>query len=472
MAHIGLRKGRAASVLAAATLAATLSVSAQTPIKLHSNKYTPKQDVELGREAAAEVRKELPMLDDRQIENFVENIGDRLANRTPPEFRQPEFRYSFDVVNLKDINAFALPGGPMFLNRGMIEAARTDGEVAGVMAHELSHVILRHGTAQATKGEKFQIGSVLGQIAGAVIGGRTGNVIGQAAQIGPGVYFLKYGREYEREADLLGARIMASAGYDPRQMANMFQTIERQKGGGGPEFLSSHPNPGNRYEAINREAASLRVEGSAGSPAEFNSVQARLRQMSPALTAEQVARGKPSPRHDPHPVGTGGRVRVDPPSDQWRTHQPGELLRISVPANWQQMGSGSTVTYAPEGGYFQEGQQTAFTHGVEVGVMPNQNGNLQQATDDLLRSFAKSNPDLRRQGGYQRTTIAGRQGLSANLTNISVHREQEFVNLSTTQLRDGSLLFMIGVSPENEARTYQNTFNRVRQSLQISDGGR
>src|SRR5258706_7490584 len=85
--------------------------------------------------------------------------------------RHPEFRYTFEVVNVREINAFALPGGPMFVNRGMIEAANTEGEVAGVMAHELSHVILRHGTAQASKATKYEVGQVAGAVLGAIIGG-------------------------------------------------------------------------------------------------------------------------------------------------------------------------------------------------------------------------------------------------------------------------------------------------------------
>jgi hypothetical protein len=354
----------------------------------------------------------------------------------------------------------------------MIEAAQSEGEVAGVMAHELAHVVLRHGTAQATAGEKFQIGSVLGQIAGAIIGGRTGNVIGAASQIGPGVYFLKYGREYEREADLLGAQIMARAGYDPRQMANMFRTIERQRGSGGPEWLSSHPNPGNRYEAINREAAMLQVQGTAGDPRRFQTTQARLRQMSPAPTAEQVARNQGGPREQ-RPVGTAGGGSVDYPSGQWRTYQPGQFLSISVPANWRQIGGNSgTVTYAPDGGYYQDGQSTAFTHGVEVGTMPAQSASLQQATDQLLQGFAQSNPDLRRQSGYTRTSVGGRSGLTVNLTNTTSYGEREFVNLTTTQLSDGSVLFLVGVAPQTEARVYQTTFGQVRQSLRINDGRR
>ena len=275
------------SLLAIVLLATT--VSAQTRIEPRRNSFSPAQDVQLGRQAAAEVRQQLPMLNDGPTDAVVERIGRRLVAAVPPRFRQPAFRYTFDVVNLREINAFALPGGPMFLNRGMLQAARTDDEVAGVMAHELSHVILRHGTLQAAKAQKFQLGAIAGQVLGSIVGGTKGAIIAQGSQIGLGTYFMKYSREYEREADLLGAQIMARAGYDPRQMANMFRTIQRQGGGRGPEWLSDHPDPGNRYTAINREAASLRISGSADTGPAFESVHARLDRMRPAPSAAQFA---------------------------------------------------------------------------------------------------------------------------------------------------------------------------------------
>ena len=232
------------------TLTAT-SVVAQTKVTPPKNKYTPQQDVEIGREAAAEVRKQYPIINDSQIRAYVERLGDRLVEAAPRELNNPVFQYSFTPVNLKDINAFALPGGPMFVNRGMIEAASTEGEVAGVMAHELAHVLLRHGTANATKAQGFQIGALAGAIAGAVIGGGWGEVISQGSQFGLGTWLMKYSREYERQADIVGVQIMARAGYDPRDLAQMFETIQKQGGSGGPEWLSSHPNPGNRTQYIN-----------------------------------------------------------------------------------------------------------------------------------------------------------------------------------------------------------------------------
>lgn len=465
--YTGPAKTRTAG-FTAVVLAISLSAAAQTPIQLDDNKFSPQEDVEIGREAAAQVRRELPMLNDRRVEGFIEDIGERLVSEIPPQFRQPAFRYSFDVVNLREINAFALPGGPMFLHRGIIEAAATEGEIAGVMAHELSHVVLRHGTAQATKGQKFQIGALAGQVLGAIIGGTAGSVIAQGSQFGLGAYFLKYSREYEREADLLGAQIMARAGYDPRQMANMFRTIERQGGARGPEWLSSHPNPGNRYEAINREAAALQIDGRAGSPSEFRTVKARLQQMAPAPTMEQVARQQESRRR---PVATSGRGVVEPPSSQWRTYRPGDFLTVAVPANWHQIGGRGGVQYVPEGGYFQgRNGGSAFTHGVQIGVVSAPGERLEEATAGLIEAFAAANPQLRRSTGYSRTTIDGRRGMATTLTNVSeVTGQSEVISLATVPLQDGSLLYLLGVAPQDEARGYQRTFDRVRASLRIED---
>jgi predicted Zn-dependent protease len=279
--------------------------------------------------------------------------------------------YTFRVVNQKEINAFALPGGPMFLNRGMIEAAKTEGEMAGVMAHEMSHVALRHGTAQATKGQKFQIGSILGQIAGAVVGGTAGSVISQGTQFGLGTYFLKYSREYESQADILGAQMLARAGYQPREMANMFKTIEAEGGGQGPQWMSSHPNPRNRYEAINREASSLRVQGN-GDSGQFASIQSRLKGMGPSYTAEEIAKGKAT-SGEPTRTATRPTGRVDPPSAEYRSSRPLDFLRLSVPANWQEVsGDDRGVTYAPQGGYDGEAFRSASATRVPAicGVIP------------------------------------------------------------------------------------------------------
>src|SRR5262249_24970331 len=236
--------------------------------------------------------------------------GRRLVASIPSQFQHPEFQYYFKVVNARDINAFALPGGPMYVNRGMIEAARTEGEMAGVMAHEISHVALRHGTAQATKGQKYSILGGIAGVAGTILGGPG---VGQLAQAPFAVYLLKFSREYETEADILGAQIMANAGYDPRDLANMFRTIEAQGGGGGG-FLSDHPSPSDRYARINREAQYLRVNNSGNyDTREFARIQQRLRGYQGAPSMAEIARsGQRYPTGEP--TGNGGNYPSNAPS--------------------------------------------------------------------------------------------------------------------------------------------------------------
>jgi beta-barrel assembly-enhancing protease len=459
---------------AAAFLTVTTSLAvAQTRITPPSNKYTPAQDVELGQQAAKEVEQQLPLLRDDGIESFVDRIGRRLVQVTPPELQHPEFRYSFKVINVREINAFALPGGPIYLNRGMIQAAAVEGEVAGVMAHELSHVILRHGTAGATKQQPFQIGTMAGAIVGAIIGGRTGQVVAEGTEFGLGTIFLRYSREYEKQADLLGVQLMARAGYDPLDLMHMFQTIAKQGGGGGPQFMSDHPNPGNREAYITQEASHLRIEGRAGDSREFARVQDHLRSMSPAPTTEQVARrGKQTPTQtgQPAPDERSIETRVALPSSRYRSYTGGDLFRVSVPDNWREVATSVSVKFVPDGAYGQVQGQTVFTHGAELGSTRNEIHSLQEATQEFIDGLTQSNPSLRATRGLQDTTLSGRNGLVATLNNVSeVTGRGETVTVFTTLLRDGNLFYCIAVAPQDEYPAYQRSFQRVVQSIRLSD---
>src|SRR6266446_3799200 len=302
------------------------SFFAQTQISYHSNKFSPQDDVKVGLQAAREAEQQFPLLRDEVVRSYVERVGQRLVTSIPREFQHPEFRYYFKVVNARDINAFALPGGPMYVNRGMIQAARNEGEMAGVMAHELSHVALRHGTAQASKAQKYGLLAGILGIGGQIIGGPAG-AAAQVAGQGVGVYFLKFSREYETEADLLGSQIMARAGYDPHDLANMFQTIERQSGGGGGGgFLSDHPSPTNRYERINQEAQYLRIENPVRNSPDFSRIQARLRGMGSAPTMAEIARsgqryptGETTGNYPNNYPDNGSLGRVQYPSTRYQT---------------------------------------------------------------------------------------------------------------------------------------------------------
>jgi peptidase M48-like protein len=458
-------------LIAAAVLVSVGITGAQTKVNAPKNKYTPQQDVQLGRDAAAQVEQQLPLLRDDNVASYVSDIGQRLVASIPAELRHPEFNYTFKVVNVKEINAFALPGGPMYVNRGMIEAAKSEGEVAGVVAHELSHVALRHGTAQATKATKYEIGTIAGAVIGAIVGGQAGNVIAQGTQFGLGTAFLRFSRAFEKDADIEGSQIMARAGYDPRDMASMFKTIEQQGGSGGPQWLSDHPNPGDRYAYITKEAQSLRVENATHNTAAFQSVQTRLRQMSPAPSTEDATRNAGRTTGGT-PTGTsGGRITgsVERPSSRYSSYTEGNLFRISVPSNWRELAGNNSVTFAPEGGYGAVNQQSVFTHGVEAGLTRNETHDLQTATNELVQSLAQSNPRMSRGSGSDRGSIGGRTGLRTLLSNQNeVTGRTERIALYTTLLDDGTLFYLIGVAPDNEFNTYDQVFNRVASSIQFT----
>jgi predicted Zn-dependent protease len=167
-----------------------------------------------------------------------------------------EYPWEFHCVNDRSINAFALPGGYVFVNRGAIEAADNEAELAAVMAHELSHVALRHGTNQATKAQAAQAGV---GIFGALFGGSTGGaLLTQLGSFTAGGVLLKYSRGAETQADVMGTQVLYDSGYDPRAMAQFFEKLNQEtKRKSPPEFLSDHPNPENRVERVDEEIEKL-----------------------------------------------------------------------------------------------------------------------------------------------------------------------------------------------------------------------
>jgi Zn-dependent protease with chaperone function len=522
-----LRAGVSATLLAA-FLALPLGVLAQTRVIAPKNPYSPAKDVELGRQAAQQAERQMPLLNDSATQAYVERVGRRLAEAIPPEFQHPEFHYTYKVVNVSDVNAFALPGGFTYVNRGLIETAQNEAQLAGVVAHEISHVALRHGTAQVAKAQKYQVGSVLAQIAGAVIGGGAGAAVGAAGQLGIGAAFLRYSRDYERQADMLGAQIMARAGYDPHELANMFRILEQIGGKAGPEWLSDHPNPGNRFEAINHEADLLNVQNAERDTQDFHRIQARLRDMPRARSMSEIGRNngrypdsrrypqdndqnypdsrrypqdddqtypnsrrypQDSDRRDtsaprypddtdrtdrdarryPRDTDAAAARNVSSPSSRYRTYDAG-AVRISVPDNWREIRTDNNeVTYAPEGGYRTQDGNVAFTHGAQIELTPTSNRNLQAATNELLDSLSQDNANLRRSGAPWRTTVDAREALAVSLRNVSeVTGRPETVTLLTTFTNNGDLLYVIFVAPTDEYGNYQSAFDHIARSLVLN----
>jgi Zn-dependent protease with chaperone function len=464
---------RTALLMVALSLS-TAGLIAQTVVKPPKNRYTPKQDVELGREAAAEIREQYPIIADERITRYLAGLGDRLVAVAPAELKEPVYEYSFTPVNLKEINAFALPGGPMFVHRGMFDAASAEGEVVGVMAHELSHVLLRHGTANASKAQNpwLQLGQIAGVLGGAVVGGAAGSAIAQTSQFGLGTLLLRYSRDFEKQADLLGAQIMARAGYDPRALARMFETIEREakgSGGGGPQWLSSHPNPGNRTQYITKEAELLTIAGSADE-SQFQPIKTAFASLPPAKSMADLAKAKNSGGRGEtvEAVGTPGQP-VPRPSAEYRPLNGGGVFQASVPSDWTSLASKSAIKVVPQNGYGPLNGQTVFSHGIEFGVAKAGSRDLREATNAWLKAVAQSNPQLRVGGEQQAIRISRRAAISTPLVNPSPLGGQERLGLYTTFLADGNLFYYLTIVPENDAAAFEDAFRRVGESIKLTD---
>src|SRR5215510_13680681 len=232
----------------------TMTVVAQrTKLKPGRNIFSPQQDVDMGREAAKDAETQFELITNNSANAYISALGQQLLTKVPNEYKFP---FYFKIVNDRSINAFALPGGPVYVHRGAIEAADNEAQLAGVMGHEIGHVILRHGTNQATKAQ-------LGQGALGVLGAVLGNSsAGQIVAAGGGFLansvLLKYSRDAESESDLIGTQILYDLGYDPTAMAEFFDKLAKEhKGSKAEEFFSNHPIPENRVTKVNGEIKRL-----------------------------------------------------------------------------------------------------------------------------------------------------------------------------------------------------------------------
>jgi Zn-dependent protease with chaperone function len=485
--------GRARVVLAA-LFALSMSVAvadAQTNIKSGFNLFSAEQDVEIGRQSAVEVERQMPLMTDRQVEDYVNRIGARLARNAGG----PAFPYTFKVVNASDINAFALPGGPIYINRGIIDNARNEGEVAGVMAHEIAHVALRHGTHQASKAYGAQAGlQILGGLLGGRVGQNTASIINALGGFGLNVLFLRFSRDMETQADVRGAQILAASGYAPADMIGFFDTLGRVDKSKKTNWLSDHPAPPDRVARIRKEAQLLRVQDNpTTNVADLNQIKSRMRSFGNAPTMAQIAQLGPSAGRTSS--GTTARQRsttrttasVAAPSSSLRTYTSRSgVYRIAYPSNWQVYEEGTTgVTLAPSGGVGNVNGRTEVVYGAVInhyepfGSTPRgmfssggsvyNNVTLESATDDLIGQIQSTSPHLRAiRNSQQRFNLSGGTALSAALRGTNPNtRIQERVTVVTRQLEDDHLIYMLFVTPESDAANYSRVLQAMVNSIQI-----
>jgi predicted Zn-dependent protease len=246
------------------------------------NLFSKEQDIQIGQQAAAQVRQQYPVVQNQFLQDYIARVGTRLASQPQAQ----GFPYSFTLLHVRQINAFALPGGPTFVFTQLVVFVDNEAQLAGVLAHEISHVALRHGTNQLSKQQLLQLPAAL---AGAAI---DGSLMGRILTVGLGAglngLFLRYSRQDESEADALGTRIMAEAGYNPIEMAHVFEKLAAQGGPGVPEFLSDHPSPGNRVKAIQEVIRTLPQRPYNFSTGEFQRAQQLIRELPPPPPPKQA----------------------------------------------------------------------------------------------------------------------------------------------------------------------------------------
>lgn len=425
--------------------------------------YSPAEEAALGREAAAVIGRHLARVSVPGINDFVDDLGQRLLTAVPSELVHRGFDFTVAVLNDEDLTSIALPGGPVFISRGMIEIAPTEAALAGLVAHELSHLVLRHATAQAAAGERYQLGPISGRLIGETFSEHAAGVLDRGMQFPAATYFLAYHPEFERQASRLAAHIMARSGYDPLMPAVMVQRITFEAGRGGVRWARRHPGSED-VQALAGEFAPGDTSPAATESPAFAALQEKLRASPSGRHIGQAPHVRPTPLDE-----IGHSVPV--PSGESRGAAAGDRLRLTVPVNWRRLPAGNTVVFAPEGAYLSSPDQPlAATHGLQIGVARSLTGTLTGDVQSLLSAFGRGNAYFTWTPAFQHVRLGGRDGLTTTASNASpVTGEFERVSVWAAHLADGGFLYVVGVAPQYEAGVYTNAFARVLGSMRIAD---
>jgi hypothetical protein len=430
----------------------------RTQLKPPWNIYSPNTDIQVGKQNAQLMMQKLPLCNDPKVDQYLTNLGMKLVSKL--DQRGVTYPWEFHCVNDKSINAFALPGGYVFVNRGAIEAADNESQLAAVMGHELSHVTLRHGTAQATKAQ-FAQGAV--GIFGGIFGGTTAGALAtQGVALTAGGGLLHYSRSDETQADVSGTQVLYDAGYDPRAMAQFFEKLEAEsKGKNPPQFLSDHPNPGNRVERVDDE-----IEKLGGVPSNAKRDSAEFEAIKREVMALPVAKKGAAAI----PVGDPAQP-PSPPSAHLADYK-GAAFTMSYPDNWGVSESDRGAAFAPKNGIVQGSDgQGALAYGIIVNTRAeqldaNDSNALANATLRLIEDLRKTNPNLKVVQRASSVRLNGQPGLSTYLSNDSPVGGQETDWLITVAQPKGLMSFLC-VSPQEKYSDYDKTFSAILDTVRL-----
>jgi len=422
------------------------------PIKPGFNLYSKFTDIQIGQAAAFQVKQQYRMVDDPFLQQYIQACGARLA--ATPEARQSGFSFNFTVLNVPQVNAFALPGGPMFIFTGLLNATENEAQLMGVMAHEMSHVILRHGTHEASKARLVSLSATL---AGAAAG--NGSALGELARMGLGLggnsLILKFSRDAESEADLLGSHMMAEAGYNPLEMARFFEKLAAT-GSQGLQFFSDHPNPDNRERAIETEIRGLPQRDYTAQSGDFararTSAALILAGGAPARGAGPVA--APAALPVAWDVFHGPRFSVSYPRD-WKVESNGTALgfRIAPPDGLMPAANGSVQIAA--------GAVLAY-FSPAIG-----RGDLSTATLELVGYLHEDRPALQLSSASPRSVrLNGAEGLLTSLLNRGPRGVPE-ADVLATVMRPQGVFYVLCVAPRTDFARFQAVFEQMLGSIRF-----
>jgi hypothetical protein len=407
----------------------------------------------MGQEVAKEAEKELVLIRNADANAYISALGEQIVAKSPNENKFP---FTFKIVDDRSINAFALPGGPVYIHRGAIEAADNEAQLAGVVGHEIGHVILRHGTNQVTKAQ-------IAQAPLAILGGVLGNstmvqIVTQIGGFAANSILLRYSRDAETQSDFMGTQLLYDLNYDPRAMAEFFDKLAKEhKGSQTEQFFSNHPIPENRINNVNAEIRRLGglPAGSRVDSPDFQDVKRYMLSLpEPAKPTPKSADGAAA--RPPKPAAPSTRV----------VSLESGGVRLRHPENWKPAIQGTHVMLSPDGGADANGN---LAYGLIIDIFQPQGGarDLNEATAQFLESLSKSNPALRVVRSRVQTRVDGQAALLTELTNESPFGGQETDVVITVRRSTGELLYFVEVAPANEFSQYQTAFRNVMNSVRL-----
>jgi peptidase M48-like protein len=451
------------------------------------NLFTAQQDLEIGRQSAAEIERQVTLVTTARTNQYLGSIIALLA----PQLPGSAYLFQVRAINSAEVNLLALPGGQIFVTGGLLSLTRSEAEVAGVLAHAMAHIALRHGTARASRAYLSKAGlSALGALGGSDVAQRIVNATGG---FGTNAVFLRFTRTDEYEADALGAELMSKAGYDPVASAAILATLRREKARPAIErYNNSHPPIADRESRI-RNLSNILRHGRSEIVGGFARMRWRMPVVAslPAVPEMKVSTGAVELRATP------AVPEMPAPSLQFmRFSKPDAPIEIDHPANWDAHQSGMAMSFVPSGGvvesedgapnllqgmivnYYEpfEGDVERWNKSLERNYAPFQDrsrprGILEDATDDIVRQIIDANAWLKAPARSARPQEGdGMRGYAVRLSGRSpLTGKMERVTVYTRALPDDHVLYLACVAGGRTAASVERACTRMLVSLRVNE---